>query len=221
MSFESIVDAGIKMFYSILKVIGVLLLVMILLSTCMNSSEEDGRVESKASADAVKSNAEGGGSTGMIKAEMASSLNRVRLLDYADIDKIPAELSWIKKVSENCNGYMRSKNDIQRSRFYNLNNAYIKGLAIDNLRVGVRSIETDKGGTLVDLEFYEPNSDLLLLQVSIPSDSNVYRAASEFEHKECAVISGFISSAASIFEKSEVCMPHYNIRISEIKKCEK
>jgi hypothetical protein len=155
----------------------------------------------------------------VIRLKRVSGSKQINLLDYSNKEKITENLLWINPILENCNSYLQSKNDIQRSNYYNLNAIYISNLEIKNLKMGIGSIETNKGGSVVHLEFYEQYTDLMLIQKNIPFDSEIYKSAENFERNECVIVSGKIWSAASLFEKSEVCNPHYRIRLTDLQKC--
>ena len=144
----------------------------------------------------------------------------VRLLDPKYFDKIPIDLEWIKVVSINCTNYEESKNEIQKSKIFNANKDYINGTKFVNLEVYIDDISTVKGGRSADLKLKQLDSDLILIQNNIKYTEKIYEEASDFSIGECARVTGEVREAASFYEKSEVCYPHFQVVIASLQKCE-
>lgn len=144
----------------------------------------------------------------------------VRLLDPKYFDKIPSDLEWIKEVSINCTNYEKAKNEIQKSKVFNANKEYINGIKFVDLEVYIGDISTEKGGRSADLKLKRSDSDLILIQNNIKYTEKIYEEASDFSIGECARLTGEVRGAASFYEKSEVCFPHFQVEIASLQKCE-
>jgi hypothetical protein len=144
----------------------------------------------------------------------------IQLLDEDFFNKIPKDLEWLRQVSMNCTNYKNAKNEIQKSNIFNANREYINGIKLIDLEVYIDDISTVKGGRSADLKLKRSDSDLILIKVNIKYNEKIYEEVSDFSIGECARVTGEVREAASFYEKSEVCYPHFQVAIASLQKCE-
>lgn len=131
-------------------------------------------------------------------------------------DKTP----WLSQLKEKCDAYEAAHNDIQKSEIFRNSKEFIKQIEFEELPLKLTVLSTNHGGSELDLYFEERESGLKLIKWGIPIGSQIYEQASNLRKGQCVRISGALDSAASLVEKSVVCLPHFRVNLTKIKSCE-
>lgn len=129
------------------------------------------------------------------------------------------EVHWIVPIKRSCDLYKKAGNEIKKSEIYNANQEYIKTVYFRDLEMWIYGLSTTKGGGLLELHLKSKYNDIQLIQRKIEKSSVIYAKATDFIPLECIKVSGNIIGSASIFEESSVCFNHFQVRLSDLKKC--
>lgn len=132
-----------------------------------------------------------------------------------------SQMPWIATVQANCSRYQSAPNDIQKSAIFNENERLIRGQELSDIEGELTALRTDQGGETLRLEVdvgdvhFETDGF-----GGIPRRSPIYQAASTMREGQCVRISGRVTEAASVVERSKVCDLDYRLSFSSIGPCE-
>jgi hypothetical protein len=134
-------------------------------------------------------------------------------------EEVAAAIPWLLGARQNCESYDAAPNDIQRSAIFNENEALIVGQLLTEVRANLDVLSTGQGGGSLTIVVTAGGARFSNLG-TIGADSPVYTAASSLSTGQCVVVSGQVTAASSVLERSKVCDPDYNVRWTAIRPCD-